>query len=40
MLTPPATTGPKATARIAIERTLEALGLAPGGAVFIPPERA
>lgn len=39
MLDPPATTGPKATARKAIDKTLEALGLAPGP-IFIPPERA
>jgi hypothetical protein len=40
MLDPPATTGPKATARIAIDRTLEAFGLGLGAAIFIPPERA
>jgi hypothetical protein len=40
MLDPPATTGPKATARVAIERTLEALGLSPGAGIFLPPERA
>jgi hypothetical protein len=40
MLDPPATTGPKATARKAIEQTLEALGLATGAGIFIPPERA
>jgi len=40
MLDPPATTGPMATAKKAIAQTLQALGLAPGGGVIIPPERA
>jgi hypothetical protein len=40
MLDPPATTGPKATARKAIAQTLEVLGLAPGVGILIPPERA
>ncbi|HYV48826.1 MAG TPA: hypothetical protein VFA20_28400 [Myxococcaceae bacterium] len=40
MLDPPATTGPKATAKRAIAQTLEALGLAPGAGILIPPERA
>jgi len=40
MLDPPATTGPQATARLAIDRTLEALGLGSLAGIFIPPERA
>ena len=40
MLDPPATTGPMATAKKAISQTMEALGLAPGPGILIPPERA
>jgi hypothetical protein len=40
MLDPPATTGPKATVQAAIAKTLGALGIEPGAAIFIPPERA
>ena len=39
MLEPPATTGPKASAKSAIAKTIDALGLQPGLGIFIPPER-
>ncbi|HVE86217.1 MAG TPA: hypothetical protein VND93_25345 [Myxococcales bacterium] len=36
MLDPPATTGPMPSARLAIEKTLEALGLQPDANIIIP----